>query len=91
MGVEVGTIRGLKELYAYAFPTVMGKIDGKLQVKMIIDSGSEMCVMSLDRKKRTKRLLMVDIQIHWSIGSVNSTMNKDFWGLLLHVSKSGRN
>ena len=44
--VEVRTIRGLKELYACASPTVMGKIEGKLKVKMLIDSGSELCVMS---------------------------------------------
>ena len=44
--VEVCTIRGLKELYACASPTVMGKIEGKLKVKMLIDSGSEMCVIS---------------------------------------------
>ena len=46
--VEVRTIRGLKELYVCASPTIMGKIEGKLKVKMLIDSGSEMCVMSRD-------------------------------------------
>ena len=40
--VEVCMIRGLKELYACTSPTVMGKIACKLEVKMIIDSGSEM-------------------------------------------------
>ena len=35
--VKVPTIRGLKELYACAAPTVMGKIEGKLKVKMLIE------------------------------------------------------
>ena len=47
--VEVRTIRGLKDLSACAYPMVMGKIEGKLKVKMLIDSGSEMCVMNRDR------------------------------------------
>ena len=46
--VEVRNIRGLKELYACASPTVIGKIEGKLKVKMLIDLGSEMSVMSRD-------------------------------------------
>ena len=76
--VEVRTIRGLKELYACASPTVMGKIEGKLKVKMLIDSGSEMCVMSRALDKRAKALLPVDTEIRWSIGSANSTMDKVF-------------
>jgi hypothetical protein len=35
-----------KQLYAYASPTVMGKLEGTRRVKLLIDSGSEMCVMS---------------------------------------------
>ena len=76
--VEVRTIRGLKELYAFASPTVMGKIEGKLKVKMLIDSRSEMCVMSRDLYERAKELLPVDMEIRWSIGSANSTMDKVF-------------
>ena len=76
--VEVRTIRGLKELYTCASPTVMGKIKGKLRVKMLIDSGSEMCVMSRDLYERAKGLLPVDMEIRWSIGSANSTMDKVF-------------
>ena len=52
--VEVRTIRGLKELYACASPTVMGKIEGKLKVTMLIDSGSGKCVMSRDLYERAK-------------------------------------
>ena len=35
-----------------------------------------MCVMSRDLYKRAKGLLPVDTEIRWSIGSVNSTMDK---------------
>ena len=45
----------------------MGKINGKLIVKMLIDSGSEMCVMSRDLYERAKGLLPVDTEIRWSI------------------------
>ena len=40
--VKVCTIRGHRELYACASPTVMEKIVGKFQVKILIDSGSEL-------------------------------------------------
>ena len=76
--VEVRPIRGLKELYACASPTVMGKIESKLKVKMLIDSDSEMCVMSRDLYERAKGLLPVDTEMHWSIGLANSTMDKVF-------------
>ena len=76
--VEVRTIRGLKELYTCASPWVMGKIEGKLKVEMLINSGSEMCVMSRDLHKRAKGLLPVDTAICWSIDSANSTMDKVF-------------
>ena len=56
----------------------MGKIEGKLKVKMLIDSGSEMCMMSGDLYERAKGLLPVDTEIRWSIGSANSTMDKAF-------------
>ena len=37
---------GLQELYACASPMVTGKVEGKVKVKMLKDSGSEMNVMS---------------------------------------------
>ena len=74
--VEVRTIRGREELYACASPTVMGKIEGKLKVKRLIDSGSEICMMSRDLYKRAKGLPPVDTDICWSIGLANSTRNK---------------
>ena len=76
--VEVRTIRGLQELYACASPTVMGKIEGKLKVKMLIHSCSEMCVMSRDLYKHAKGLLPVDTEIRWCIGSANLTIDKVF-------------
>src|SRR5437588_10904420 len=54
----------------------MGKIEGKLRVKMLIDSGSEMNVMSKELWERTQDLLPIDIDVSWSIGSVNSTHDK---------------
>ena len=46
--VVVLTIRCLQELSACFSPMVMGKNAGKLKVKMLIDSGSEMCIRSRD-------------------------------------------
>ena len=76
--VKVRTISSLKKLYACASPTVMGKIERKLKVKMLIDSGSEMFVMSPDLYERAKGLLPVDTEIRLSIGSANTTMDKVF-------------
>ena len=76
--VDVRTIRGLKELYPCAPPTVMGKIECKLKDKMLIDLGSEMCVKSQDLYERAKGLLPVKTEICWSIGSANLTMDKVF-------------
>ena len=76
--VAVRTIRGLRELYTCASLTVMGKIKGKLKVKMLIDSGIEMCVLSQDLYERAKGLLPVDTEIHWSICSANLRMDKVF-------------
>ena len=56
----------------------MGKIEGKLKVKMLIDLGSEMCVMSHDLCEHAKGLLAVDTEIRWSIGSATSTMDRVF-------------
>ena len=78
MRVEVCTISGLKALYACASPTGLGKIEGKLKVKILIDSGSEICVMSRDQYDRAKGMLLVDTEIHWSIGSASATMDKVF-------------
>ena len=66
----------LQELYACASPTVVGKVEGKLRVKMLIDSGSEMNVMSKGLWERAQDLLSIDIDISWSIGSANSTHDR---------------
>src|SRR5437588_2189306 len=67
---------GLRVLYACASPTVMGKIKGKLRVKMLIHSGSEMNVMSKGLWERAQDLLPIDIDVSWFIGSANSTHDK---------------
>ena len=54
----------------------MGKVEGKLRVKMLIDSGSEMNVMSKGLWERAQDLLSIDIDISWSIGSANSTHDR---------------
>ena len=64
-------VGSLQVLYACASPTVMGKIEGKHRVKMLIDSGSEMNVMSKGLWERAQDLLPVDIGISWSIGSAS--------------------
>ena len=46
----------------------MGKIEGKLKVKMLIDLCSEICVMSQDMYECSKGLLPVDREIRSSIG-----------------------
>ena len=74
----VRTIRGVKELYACASPKVRGKIEGKLKVKILINWGSEICVMRRDLYERAKGLLLLDTEIRWFTGSANPTMNKVF-------------
>ena len=72
------------------FPTVMVKIVGKLTVKMLIDSGSEMSLMSRDLYERAKGLLLVDTEIRWPIVSANSTMDKVFRVCLSVAVEVGR-
>jgi hypothetical protein len=45
---------------------------------MLIDSGSEMCVMSYELWQRLADLLPINTGIHWSIGSANATHNRVF-------------
>ena len=66
----------LQELYACASPMVVGKVEGKLRVKMLIDSGSEMNVMSKGLWERAQDLLPIDIVVNWSIGSANCTHDR---------------
>ena len=78
MRVEVRTIRYLKEQFARGFPTVIGKSEGMLKANMLIDSGSEMLVLSRDLHQCAKGLLPVDTEISWSIGSANLRMDNIF-------------
>jgi hypothetical protein len=67
-----------RQLYACASPMVHGKLEGKLRVKMLVDSGSEMCVMSKDLWHQLRGVLPMDMDIRCSIGSANATHNRVF-------------
>ena len=56
----------------------MRKIDDKLKFKMLINSGSEICVISRDLLECAKGLLPVDAESCCSRGSANSTICKVF-------------
>ena len=45
------------EMGCHPIKYVIGKVKCKLKAKMLIDSGIEMCVMTLDLYERTKGLL----------------------------------
>ena len=47
-------------------------------MKILLDSSSEICVISRDSYARANGLLPVDMVIRWSIGSANSTMDTVF-------------
>ena len=65
-----------KHLYACASPMVMGKLEGAKRVKMQIDSGSEMCVMSKRLLDELRDELPIDRDVTWSIGSTNATRDR---------------
>ena len=68
--------KGMRELYACASPTIIGKLEGRFRVTMLIDSGSEMNVMSKELWEKVQDLLPIDTDVSWSIGSANSTNNR---------------
>ena len=61
-----------KHLYACASLMVMGKLAGAKRVKMLIDSGSKMCVMSKRLWDEIQDELTIDLDVAWSIGSANA-------------------
>ena len=65
-----------KHLYACASPMVMGKLEGAKRVKMLIDSGSEMCVMSKRLRDELQDELPIDRDVAWSIGSASATRDQ---------------
>ena len=65
-----------KHLYACASPMVLGRLEGTRKVKMLIDSGSEMCVMSRKLWQELEDELPIDRDIAWSIGSANATRDR---------------
>lgn len=82
MATEEGDIRFSnfmdteKHLYACTSPPVLGKIEGKYKVKMLIDSDSEMCVMGLRIWKKLEVDLLIGRDVLWSIGSTNAKRHR---------------
>ena len=74
-----------ENLYACASPTVLGRLEGTYRIRMLIDSGSEMCVMSKTLWKRLENELPIDRYAAWMIGSANATKDRVF-GLCHSVS-----
>ena len=67
-----------KHLYACASPIVLGRLEGTRKIKMLIDSGSEMCVMSKKLWQELEDELSIDQDIALSIGSANATRDRVF-------------
>jgi len=67
-----------KHLYACASPMVLGRLEGTRNVKMLIDSGSEMCVMSKKLWQELEEELPIDKDIAWSISSANAPRDRVF-------------
>ena len=55
---------------------VMGKLEGAKRVKMLIDSSSEMCVMSKRLWDELQEKLPIDWNVAWSIGSANAMRDR---------------
>jgi len=64
---------------------VLARLERSYKIKMLIDSGSEMCVMSKTLWKRLEEELPIDRYAAWSIGSANATKDCVF-GLCHSVS-----
>ena len=68
--------KSMRELYVCALPTIIGKLEGRFRVTMLIDSGSQMNVMSKELWEKVQDLLPIDTDVSWSIGSGNLTHNR---------------
>ena len=55
---------------------VLGYLEGAKRVKMLIDSGSEMCVMSKRLWDEFQDELPIDRDVAWSIGSANAMRDR---------------
>ena len=66
----------IQHLYAFVSPMVIGKVEDRYLVNMLIDSGSEICVMSKVLRQRMMPHLLIDTDISWSVGSANATHNR---------------
>ena len=56
--------------------TIIGKLEGRFRVTMLIDSGSEMNVMSKELWEKVQDHLPIETDVSCSIGSVNLTHNR---------------
>ena len=68
---------------------VMGNLDGAKRVKMLIDRGSEICVMSKRLWNELQDELPIAWDVDWSIGSANATRDR-VYGVCHSVSVNVR-
>ena len=65
----------LKKLYACTSPKCKRLIgDTEIKLKMLIDSGAELCLMSEDTFEELD--IPVDLDVDWTVGAVNSQRTK---------------
>jgi len=62
---RIGRVSIEKHLYACASPIVLGRLEGTRKIKMLIDSGLEMCVMSKKLWKELEDELPINQDIAW--------------------------
>ena len=74
-----------KPLYACASPKCKGKVDGNYQEEMLIDCGSELCLLS--KECFDKMELPIDLEIGWVISST-TCHRAQLYGLCHDVSVS---
>ena len=68
--------KAMRELYSCASPTIIGKLEGRFRVTMLIDSGSKLNVMWKELWEKVQDLLPIDTDVSWSLGSANSMLDR---------------
>ena len=76
-----------KPLYMCASPKCTGKVDVNYQVEMLIDCGSELCLLSKECFDTME--LPIDLEIGWVIGSATCHRTR-LYGLCHNISVSVR-
>jgi hypothetical protein len=79
----------MQQLYTCTSLMVLGKIEDKYRVDMLIDNSSEMCVMYKDLWHGMKVHLPIDTDISWSVGLANATQNHFMGFVTVLVSIGG--